>query len=132
MLTPIDRSMPERRLVRVLIVDDTPQVRQDLHLLLQLTGELEVVGEASNGMEAITQAEAVQPDVVVMDIEMPGMDGYEATRQIKARGLAARVVVLSIHVDSDNVQRAREAGADVFVDKAARFEKLLSAIVVTQ
>jgi len=118
--------------MRVLIVDDMPQVRQDLHLLLQLTDELEVVGEASNGAEAITQAEALRPDVVVMDVEMPGMDGCEATRQIKARGLAGRVVVLSLHVDSDSLQRAREAGADVVVDKAGRFEKLLSAIVATQ
>ena len=116
--------------LRVLIVDDMPQVRQELRGLLELTGELEIVGEAANGLEAIAQAEALRPDVVVIDLEMPVMDGFEATRQIKERGLAAKVVVLSIHADRDALQRARQAGADVFIDKASRFQGLMSAIVV--
>ncbi len=123
-------STPGRRCVRVLIVDDMPQVRQELHEVLQLTGELEVVGEAANGLEAVAQAEALHPDVVVMDLEMPVMDGFEATRQIKERGLAERVVVLSLHADPDNLARARQAGVDVFIDKASRFTTLMSAIVV--
>jgi len=69
---------------------------------------------------------------VVMDLEMPVMDGFEATRQIKERGLAERVVVLSLHADSDNLERARQAGADVFIDKASRFTTLMSAIVTTR
>jgi DNA-binding NarL/FixJ family response regulator len=118
--------------VRVLIADNMPQVRQELRGILQLTGELEIVGEAANGLEAISQAEALRPDAVVMDLEMPVMDGFEATRQIKERGLAERVVVLSIHADSENLQRARQAGADVFIDKASRFTTLMSAIVVSR
>jgi DNA-binding NarL/FixJ family response regulator len=125
-------STPDRRLLRVLIVDDMPQVRQELRVLLQLADELEVVGEAADGREAISQAEALRPDVVVMDLEMPGMDGFEATRQIKARGLAEKVVVLSIHAHSDNVQRARQAGVDVFIDKASRYKTLMSAIVASR
>ncbi len=125
-------STSNRRHVRVLIADDMPQVRQELRGILQLTGELEVVGEAANGWEAISQAEALRPDAVVMDLEMPVMDGFEATRQIKERGLAANVVVLSIHADSDNLERARQAGADVFIDKASRFTTLMSAIVTTR
>jgi DNA-binding NarL/FixJ family response regulator len=118
--------------IRVLIADDKPQVRQELSLVLQLTGELEVVGEAANGLEAISQAEALRPDAVVMDLEMPVLDGFAATRQIKERGLAGNVVILSVHADSDNLQRARQAGADVFIDKASRFTTLMSAIVVSR
>jgi len=129
MPTQVSPSITSRRCVRVLIADDMPQVRQELREALQLTGELEVVGEAANGLEAISQAEALRPDAVVMDLEMPVMDGFEATRQIKERGLAERVVVLSIHADSDNVQRARQAGVDVFIDKASRYKTLMSAIV---
>ncbi len=125
-------STPNRRCVRVLIVDDMPQVRQELRGILQLTGELEVVGEAANGLEAISQAEALRPDAVVMDLEMPVMDGFEATRQIKERGLTGNVVVLSVHADSETLQRARQAGADVFIDKASRFTTLMSAIVVSR
>ena len=132
MPTQVSPSTPSRRCVRVLIVDDMPQVRQELRGVLQLTGELEVVGEAANGLEAVSQAEALRPDAVVMDLEMPVMDGFEATRQIKERGLAERVVVLSLHADSDNLERARQAGADVFIDKASRFTTLMSAIIVSR
>ena len=132
MPTQVSPSTTSRRCVRVLIADDMPQVRQELRGMLQLTGELEVVGEAANGLEAVSQAEALRPDAVVMDLEMPVMDGFEATRQIKERGLAERVVVLSIHADSENLQRARQAGADVVIDKASRFTTLMSAIIVSR
>lgn len=125
-------SAPSRRCVRVLIADDMPQVRQELRGVLELTGEVEIVGEAANGREAISRAEALRPDAVVMDLEMPVMDGFEATRQIKERGLAGHVVVLSVHADSGNLERARQAGADVVIDKASRFTTLMSAIVVSR
>ncbi len=131
MPTLVSIDTPHRRLVRVVIADDMPQVRQELRTLLQLTGELEVVGEAANGQEAISQAETLRPDVVVMDLEMPELDGIAATHQIKARGLADRVIILSVHASPEQVQSARSAGADVFVDKAAHFEELMSAIVAT-
>ena len=125
-------STPNHRLLRVLIVDDMPQVRREMRQALELTNELEVVGEAANGLEAVSQAEALHPDVMVTDLEMPVMDGFEATRRIKERHLADRVVILSVHVDSDNLKRAHEAGADVFIDKASRFTTLMSAIVVAR
>ena len=68
----------------MLIVDDSPQVRQELRTLLPLAGDIEIVGEAADGREAIRLAEALRPEVVLMDLEMPVLDGYEATRQIKA------------------------------------------------
>ena len=121
-------SVPNHRLVRVLIVDDMPQVRQDLRLLLQLTGEIEIVGEAADGLEAIRQAEALRPDVVVMDLAMPGMDGFEATRQIKTRCPACRVVVLTIHADKASRQQAAQAGVDDFVEKGAPVRVIQRAI----
>jgi len=127
--TQFSSSNPDCRALRVLIVDDVPQVRQELRGLLQLTSELEVVGEAANGREAVSQAEALRPDVVVMDLEMPVMDGFEATRQIKSCRPAPRVVILSVHASPQEQQRAREAGADGFVVKGASYQVLLNAIL---
>ncbi len=115
--------------MRILIADDMPHVRQELRTLLQLTSDVEVIGEAANGQEAIALAAQLRPDVVVMDLEMPVMDGITATREIKLLGLAHRIIILSVYADTASVQRARDAGADVIVDKAAHFETLLSAIV---
>jgi DNA-binding NarL/FixJ family response regulator len=113
---------------RVLIVDDMERVRQDLRTFLTLAGDIEIVGEASNGREAAHLAEALQPQVILMDLEMPVMDGYEATRQIKTLQPACRVIVLSIHADSSVQARAIRAGADDFVAKGAPLETLLAAI----
>ena len=119
---------PSHRLQRVIIADDMPQVREGLSLLLQLTGELEVVGEASNGPEAIQQAEALHPDVMVVDLKMPGMDGCQVTRVIKDRGLAARVIILSIHADPADIERALKAGAEAYIQKGADLSILVRAI----
>ncbi len=127
-----DSASSRDRLLRVLIVDDMPQVRQELRVLLELTGELEVVGEAANAAEAISQAEALHPDVVVMDLELPGPDGCEATRQIKERRLAGKVVMWSVHAGLEDVRRAHQAGADIFIDKGTRYETLMSAILASR
>ncbi len=124
--------MPAEGRIRVLIVDDMPQVRQELRVLLELTGELEVVGEAANAPEAISQAGRLRPEVVVMDLELAGPDGCEATRQIKERRLADKVVMWSVHAGLDDVRRAHEAGADVFIDKGTRYETLMSAILASR
>jgi len=83
--------------IRVLIVDDVERVRQDLRTFLTLTGNIEIIGEASNGLEAIQLVGTLCPQVVLMDLEMPIMDGYEAARQIKAIKPACRVIALTIH-----------------------------------
>ena len=119
----------DRHRVRVLIVDDMPQVLHDLHQLLELTGQIEVVAEATSGEAAIRLAAEHQPEVVVMDLEMPGMDGYETTRQIKDHRLSQRVVILSIHAGRQEQQRARAAGADGFITKGASYEILVDAIL---
>jgi DNA-binding NarL/FixJ family response regulator len=120
--------------IRVLIVDDLPQVRQGLAIMLELgarsaSPKVEVVGEAQNGWEATQQAVALQPDVILMDLEMPVMDGYEATRQIKADQPAVRMIILSIHASPAEQQRARAAGADDFVVKGASYQVLVNAIL---
>lgn len=114
---------------RVLIVDDSPQVRQELRTLLPLAGDIEIVGEAADGLEALRLAVALQPAVVLMDLEMPALDGYEATRQIKARCPACRVIALTVHGYEEARQKASQAGVDVFIVKGAPLERLVEAII---
>lgn len=114
--------------LQVLIVDDSPQVRQELRTLLTLAGEIEIVGEATDGLEAVRLAEALQPDVVLMDLEMPVMDGYEAARQIKSRWPACRVVALTVHGYEAARQKASQSGVDVFLVKGVSIETLVQAI----
>ncbi len=126
MPTEVRRSTPYRR--RVLIVDDAPDVRQDLRLLLQLRGEREIVGEAANGQEAIRQAEALRPAVVLLDLEMPVMDGFAAAREIKSRLPSCRVIALTVHDDPAAREKAGEASVDAFLVKGGSIRALLGAI----
>ncbi len=113
---------------RVLIVDDVPQVRRELRTLLPLLDAIDIVGEAENGQDAIELAATLQPDVVLMDVEMPIVDGLTATRSIKQQYPACRVIILSIHNDEVVRTQARAAGADDFIDKGAPLTTLLQAI----
>jgi DNA-binding NarL/FixJ family response regulator len=90
---------------------------------------MEAIGEAANGEETIRLAADLSPDVIVMDLEMPFMNGYEATRKIKAKFPAMRVVILSVHAGLEEQEKAREAEADSFVVKGASYEALLKAIL---
>jgi DNA-binding NarL/FixJ family response regulator len=114
--------------IRILIVDDIPQVRRELRTLLPLVDDIEIVGEAGNGQEAIELAAALQPDALLIDVEMPILDGLEATRRIKQASPATRIIILSIHNDTAVRTQARSAGADDFVDKGASLTTLLQAI----
>lgn len=115
--------------IRVLIVDDTAQIRRDLAVLLELSGWAEVVGQASGGEEAVRLAQAQNPDVVIMDLELHGMDGCQASAQIKSQSLAPRVVFLSIYARPEDVRRAIQAGADAYIQKGAPLEDLLEAVL---
>ncbi len=114
--------------IRVLLVDDVAQVRQDLRTALLLAGEVDVVGEAGDGLQAIELEQTLAPDVVLMDLEMPGVDGFEAARTIKAQRPTCRIVALSVHTSANDRQRASDSGIDAFVVKGASFRELLTSL----
>lgn len=103
--------------IRVLLVDDQPGVRRGLRMRLGLEPDIDVVGEAADGEQALNAAGATHPQVVLMDVEMPGMDGIAATKRLCADNPSCAVVVLSLHDDLDTRARARAAGAVEFVAK---------------
>ena len=115
--------------LRLLIVDDVDQVRQDLRMLLDLSGEVEVVGEAANGQEAICQAESLQPEVILMDLEMPVLNGYEAARKIKTHHPACRIIALTVHDYPTARQKAFQAGVDAFIIKGEPVDVLVKTIL---
>ncbi|MEU2778101.1 response regulator transcription factor [Streptomyces sp. NPDC007162] len=112
----------------VLIVDDQPLQRYAFHLLLDSVPETDVVGEAAHGTEAVRMAAELRPDVVLMDVRMPGMDGIEATRRITAAGDRSRVLVLTTFDLDEYVHAALRAGASGFLLKDARPEELIAGI----
>jgi DNA-binding NarL/FixJ family response regulator len=116
--------------VRVLLADDQPLVRAGLRVLIADCPDLDVVGEAGTGTQAVQLARQSRPDVVVMDIRMPGMDGIEATQMITARASPTRVVVLTTFDDDDYVYAALRAGASGFLVKDMALEDILAAIRV--
>jgi len=120
-------SKPAARL-RVLVADDHEIVREGLLSLLAEEHNIEVVGEAANGREAVDLAGRLRPDVVIMDVAMPLIEGDEATRQIKMHLPQTRVIALSMYGDEDSVERMRQAGAEAYVLKTAPSEELLAAI----
>ena len=114
--------------IRVLVVDDQSMVRAGFRLLLADEPDLEVVAEASNGLEAVAQAARFHPDVILMDIRMPQLDGLEATRRILAADPAARVLVLTTFNLDEYVYEALRAGASGFVLKDDPPEQLIAAV----
>lgn len=112
---------------RVLLVDDHRMIREGLRRSLEDHG-FEVVGEAGDGQEGIRMAVALEPDVVLMDVTMPVLDGVEATRQIRLLWPPAKVVMLTMHTDADVVERALQAGAVDYLVKDCTTEDLVRAI----
>lgn len=122
--------MQPGRPLRVLIADDQPLFVRRLELLLELEAKIEVVGSAKDGAEAVELAETLHPDVVLMDIEMPRLDGLQATAQIRAHDPATHVVMLTASESATSVARARVLGAD-YVMKSRIDSDLLSTILPT-
>ena len=112
----------------LLIVDDLPQVRQSLRTLLHLVDHFQVIGDAATGQSALQLAEQIKPDIVLVDLLLPDLDGFELTRLLKARRLTQAVIVVTIHHDLDTEQRALRAGADAFVAKVNAAEQLIETI----
>ncbi len=114
--------------IRVLIADDHLVVREGLVLVLQATGEFEVVGQAANGHDAVRLAEELRPDLVLIDVQMPGMDGIEATAIITRRLPGSRVVVLSTFDEEEYIYNSLQAGAMGFVLKSSELPELLEVV----
>jgi DNA-binding NarL/FixJ family response regulator len=115
--------------IKVLLADDHPIVREGLRAYLSTQRMLEVVGEAVDGMDVIEKAAALAPDVVLMDIAMPVLDGIDATREIREELPKTRVIVLTGSAATSDVSRARTAGASGFVTKDQIAGDLLQAIL---
>lgn len=116
--------------IRVLIADDHTIVRSGVRLLLAAEPDIEVVGEALDGREAVAKAEILQPDVILMDITMPEMDGLEATRRIKTHSPHIHVLVLTMHRSDDYFFEMLRAGASGYVLKGAETSELINAVRV--
>src|SRR3954462_3627121 len=114
--------------ITVLIVDDQPLQRFGFRMLLESNAGTEVVGEAQNGAEAVRQTTELRPDVVLMDVRMPGLDGIEATRRIVADGGRSRILMLTTFDLDEYVHAALRAGASGFLLKDAHPEELLAGI----
>jgi DNA-binding NarL/FixJ family response regulator len=123
-----NKQSQEVPMIRLLLVDDQPAVRRGLGMRLVLEPDMLVVGEAGTGREALTLVQKLSPDVVLMDVEMPEMDGIAATATLRATASQSAVVMLSIHDDTQTRMRAEAAGAVAFVEKRGTTEKLLAAI----
>jgi len=114
--------------IKILVVDDHAVLRDGVRALLGLHDDLEVVGEASEGKEAVVKAQELMPDVVIMDIAMPGMDGLEATRRIRKKHPKIKVLVLTQHDNKEYILSVIKAGASGYVPKRALGSELVSAI----
>jgi len=114
--------------ITVLLADDHAVVRDGLRLLLEAQSDITVIGEASNGREVVSQAERLQPDVIVMDIAMPELNGIEATRQIRALYPSTHIVILSMHSTSEHVFRAFQAGALGYLLKESAGAEVVDAV----
>ncbi len=113
---------------KVLIVDDIPVVREALRWLIEDEADLTVIGEAGDGLEAVRRVSELLPEVVILDVELPGLDGYAVARQLKALPNPPAIVFLTVHGDAPSRQRAFEAGGDSFAEKGRGWLTLIDQI----
>lgn len=121
-------AKPMKEPIRVLLVDDHGILRAGLRALLANEPDIEVVGEAADGEEAVAQAVALDPDVIVLDIAMPRLDGLEATRRICDRGLRGKILILTVHAEERYLLPVLRAGGSGYVQKSQADTDLLDAI----
>ncbi len=114
--------------IRIMLVDDHPIVREGLSSLMRPEADFEVVGEADNGRDAVRLAQKLMPDVVVMDIGMPDLNGVDATRRIRDTAPGVKVIALSMHRERSFVAEILKAGASGYVQKGCTFEELSAAL----
>lgn len=117
-----------KKRIRILLADDHKMVRQGFKLILESQDDMEVVGEAGNGREAVEKAEALHPDVVIMDVTMPELNGIEATRRLRVSTPHAHILAVSVHRDSIYVREIVRAGADGYILKESAHTDLFAAV----
>lgn len=128
MLSEFDSSQNQTNKITVMLADDHPLLRQALRSLLEKQADFEIVAEASDGEAAVNLAQELVPNVVIMDISMPKLNGLEATRQIKVKCPTVAVLVLTVHNDSEHILGILEAGADGYLTKSVFGEEVIQAI----
>ncbi|MCB8944720.1 MAG: response regulator [Ardenticatenaceae bacterium] len=116
------------KVIRVLIVDDLPETRENVRKLLQFESDIEVIGQAGTGEEAIEMAQKHSPDIILMDINMPGIDGIQASQRISELAPRAQIIIMSVQSDSDYLRRAMLAGARDFLTKPFGGDELVAAV----
>ena len=116
--------------IKILLVDDHAMFRAGIRALIEAEGRMEVIGEASSGDEAVDRVRELKPDLVIMDLAMPGSNGLEATRRISALGLDTSVLVLTVHAEEEYLVPVVEAGASGYLTKTSADTDLLEAIRV--
>lgn len=121
-------AVSARDVYRILIVDDAPAVRESLGWLLENEPGLTVVGSVSTGSDALRQLADLKPDLILLDIEMPEMDGFSVARQIKAMPNPPLVVLLSVHGDTESRQKGIDAGCNAFVEKGQGWPALVAVL----
>lgn len=114
--------------IRILLADDHAVVREGLRTILEAQGDMNVVGEAGNGREALDKAVSLRPDIILMDISMPELSGIDATRMILMQVPAAKIIVLSTHHTTEYVSRAMQAGARAFIHKESAGCSVVNAV----
>jgi DNA-binding NarL/FixJ family response regulator len=129
-LTKFDESLPrqEHMTIKILLADDHQIVRQGLRLLLSSESDLKVVGEADNGRKTVQLTQELSPDVIIMDISMPDLNGLDATRQISSESPGVKIIALSMHSDSLFVLNMLKSGAVGYILKDCALEELVKAI----
>jgi DNA-binding NarL/FixJ family response regulator len=119
-------------MIRTIIADDHFLLRQVIRTILEKADDIEVIGEAGDGLEAIKLVESLAPDLLVTDITMPGLNGIEAAKWVQARSSTTRVLIISVHLDNVMVQQALNAGARGYVLKNSLATELLAAVRTIQ
>jgi DNA-binding NarL/FixJ family response regulator len=119
-------------MIRAIVADDHAMVRRSITMLLEKADDIEIVGEAADGEEAVELVRKLRPDIVVMDISMPRMDGLQATEEIQTLRQPANVLIVSMYSDASLVRRAMDKGARGYLSKANLFSLLLDAIRTVQ
>lgn len=130
MTTSPDTSTESRATIRILVADDHPIVRDGLVAVLSTQPDFDVVGEAGDGRDVVQQYAALQPDILLLDLEMPGVDGVEALRQLQAEGHLVRSIVFTAFDTDERILAAIEAGAQGYLLKGAPREELFNAVRV--